>query len=200
MVRFIFVGYIRGMVSPSLFAPLALSVLVATPLAAQNAGSQAPSPAVEAPATCPAAPVVLEEPWNRWSATPRSIEAGASAAAMPALFMGEPMLLRLLPAPAVTLAAASARPLDSALSAGLATIALDRAARIGIALSDGAWVDVVSRGVEQTSIEHEHGPDCSGIRKIVWFDLQAGTHVVQIVNSPKPAISVMVAIAQPVVD
>lgn len=195
MVPFIFVRYSPRMARPLLLAPLALLALAAAPLAAQEA-EPAPSPPVD----CSAGPAALETPWESWNATPRSIDAGANVGAMPALFIGAPMTLKLLPTSAVTLASATARPLDPARSAGLATIELERAARVGIALSDAAWIDVVSRGIEQTSIEHDHGPDCSGIRKIVWFDLQAGPHVVQVVNSPKAAITVMVAVAQPVVD
>jgi hypothetical protein len=45
-------------------------------------------------------------------------------------------------------------------------------------------------------VKHGHGPDCSGIRKIVWFDLPAGRHIIQIAGSQARTIKVMAADAQ----
>jgi hypothetical protein len=43
------------------------------------------------------------------------------------------------------------------------------------------------------SVEHGHGPACSGIRKIVWFSLPAGLATVQISNAPGETVRVMAA-------
>jgi hypothetical protein len=44
-----------------------------------------------------------------------------------------------------------------------------------------------------TSIAHGHGPDCSGIRKMVDFRLEAGSYVLQIVGNGAPTVRVLVA-------
>lgn len=162
--------------------------------------AQEAAPAAATSASCPSTPAALDEPWTAWNGSQRAIEAGKATGAMPTLFLGAPLKLKLVAPDVIALARPPARRLDPAKYSGLATIELERAGRVGLALSAAAWVDVISRGVIEASIDHEHGPDCSGIRKIVWFDLQPGTHVVQIVDNPSPTVTIMVAVVQPSID
>ena len=76
---------------------------------------------------------------------------------------------------------------------GLFTLSLKQAARVGIALDGPAWVDVITGTQAIASVEHGHGPACSGIRKIVWFALPAGRHLVQIAGSKAADVRVMAA-------
>ena len=48
----------------------------------------------------------------------------------------------------------------------------------GIALGSPGWIDVYRIGdrTPLTSVKHGHGPDCSGIRKIVRFALTKGEY------------------------
>ncbi len=158
------------------------------------AGFLLSSPAfAEDPASvCPADPVPQTGNLSRWTDTPRGVTAGTTIGAMPTLALGVPVRLQLSAPEAVIPVVAPQKPLDPALFSGLATLTVARAGRVGIVLSHAAWVDVVSGGKSKVSVEHGHGPDCSGIRKIVWFDLQPGTHIVQILDSPAQEIKAMV--------
>lgn len=62
-----------------------------------------------------------------------------------------------------------------------------------IALSSGAWVDVVKDGKASTSVAHGRGPDCSGIRKMVDYRLSPGTYLLQIAANGFDTLTVMVA-------
>jgi hypothetical protein len=61
-----------------------------------------------------------------------------------------------------------------------------------VALSAGAWVDVVQGGTIAQSVAHGHGPECSGIRKIVSFHLAPGRYVLQLVASDVPEVTAIV--------
>jgi len=51
---------------------------------------------------------------------------------------------------------------------------------------------VVSGGKAAASVAHSHGPDCSGVRKMVDFPLTPGTYTLQIAGSRQRAITVLV--------
>jgi len=97
----------------------------------------------------------------------------------------------LAPVGNVKLAAAPVKPPATGMFAGVLAFDVARAGRVRIALDQGAWIDVVKDGAIVKSVTHGHGPKCSGIRKIVDFDLTPGRYVVQIVNAPKDRIGVM---------
>lgn len=66
-----------------------------------------------------------------------------------------------------------------------------------IALSQGAWIDVIGAVLTPVpSVAHNRGPACSGIAKIVDFALQPGTYQLQLSEAKAPAIKVMVAPAR----
>lgn len=50
------------------------------------------------------------------------------------------------------------------------------AGRYGVAADGKVWIDVVANDASLKSVGHSHGTACSGIRKIVWFTLTAGTY------------------------
>jgi hypothetical protein len=163
-------------------------LLFAAPAFAQSAAD-------EGQASCPETPVVAA-PWSGW-ARPGKVVAGSDAGAAPALVPGKALGAALHPAAHVAFAAAPARPPADGSHAGLFRLTLDAPARIGVALSAGAWVDVVTDKALVASAGHGHGPACSGIRKIVWFPLAAGTHIVQIANAAAAEIEIM-AVSEPV--
>jgi hypothetical protein len=49
-----------------------------------------------------------------------------------------------------------------------------------VALSEGAWIDLVQGGQSLASVGHGHGPACSSIHKIVDFTLSPGRYVIQL--------------------
>lgn len=76
--------------------------------------------------------------------------------------------------------------------AGLLKLKITHAGSYRLTLGSAAWVDVVKDNAALASTAHSHGPDCSGIRKIVDFDLTPGHYVVQIANSGPQNMPVMV--------
>jgi hypothetical protein len=144
------------------------------------------------PACTTAAP--LAEPWTSW---PQSGQAKAGAQAQDAapLILGKPVTATLTPAAYMHFVAPPAKGAKDGYG-GLLSLSLKQAARVGVALDGPAWVDIFTSPTAQTSVDHGHGPACSGIRKIVWFDLAAGRHIVQIAGSKAMTIRVMAADAQ----
>jgi hypothetical protein len=149
-----------------------------------------------APAADPvcAAPASPTEPWKNWSQS-SAATAGTQSPGAPALLLGNPVTAGLTPGDHVHFAAAPGKGGKDGYG-GLFSLSLQQAARVGIALSDAAWVDVVTETQAAESNGHGHGPDCSGIRKIVWFDLPAGRHIVQIAGAKAQTIRVMATVAK----
>lgn len=74
---------------------------------------------------------------------------------------------------------------------GMMPVAVAKAGRLVIALDAGAWIDLVRDGAVVGSVGHGHGPECSGIRKMVEFDVTPGRYLLQIVNAPEASIGAM---------
>ena len=62
-----------------------------------------------------------------------------------------------------------------------------------IALGSGAWIDLISNGKPVISIAHGHGPACTGIRKMVDFDLKPGHYTLQISANADQQTSLLIA-------
>ncbi len=69
-------------------------------------------------------------------------------------------------------------PVTLAMTDGEASrsLRIAEAGKYGVAADGKVWIDLVADGKPLTSVGHGHGPDCSGIRKVVWFDLAAGEY------------------------
>lgn len=74
---------------------------------------------------------------------------------------------------------------------GMIPIEVKTAGRLIVALDAGAWIDLVRDGAAVKSVAHGHGPACSGIRKMVEFDVTQGRYQLQIVNAPAASIHAM---------
>ena len=149
-----------------------------------------------APAADPlcATPAPLAEPWTSWTQSGQG-RAGTQTHRAPALILGKPVVATLTPAAHVQFAVPPGKGATEGFG-GLFTLALKQAARVGVGLSGPAWVDVVTGTTPVASADHGHGPDCSGLRKIVWFNLPAGRHLVQIAGSKTAEVRVMAADAK----
>ncbi|MDT8872835.1 hypothetical protein RAA17_21465 [Komagataeibacter rhaeticus] len=55
-----------------------------------------------------------------------------------------------------------------------------------------AWLEVVRGGETTESVHHQHGPACSGIGKMVDFQLPAGRSVIELSAAGSPEIEIMV--------
>ena len=69
-------------------------------------------------------------------------------------------------------------PVALAMAEGAASrsVRIAEAGKYGVAADSKVWIDLVANGKPLTSVGHGHGPDCSGIRKVVWFNLAAGEY------------------------
>ena len=166
------------------FRIIAMSLAAALPVTALAAAS-APS--------CPTAPLLPPElaGWSR-DASSRTIYAygddlgadwsplGAARTALP-LHRFESLRYGVTPA----------RKPDVYKFGGMIPIDVKKAGRLIVALDAGAWIDLVRDGAALKSVTHGHGPACSGIRKMVEFDVAQGRYQLQIVNAPAASIHAM---------
>jgi hypothetical protein len=97
-----------------------------------------------------------------------------------ALAVGSEATLDLKPAAQVGFKPALERPAKDGTFGGFFPLTIAKAGRYRIALSAGAWMDVISKGDRLKSADHAHGPACSGIAKIVAFDLDPGRYWLQL--------------------
>lgn len=133
--------------------------------------------------------------WETW-ARPAPLAAGQDATGAPAVKAGSAVRLTLVPMASIRLAAKPGKAATDAKApgfGGIVAFTAPTAGRYRIALQTPAWVDVVSNGRSVPSQRHGHGEACSGIRKIVDFDLPAGNHHIQISNDDKSETTLMVA-------
>ncbi|MBW8744761.1 MAG: hypothetical protein JF628_10520 [Sphingomonas sp.] len=108
-----------------------------------------------------------------------------------ALAIGSEATLALKPATGVAFKPALARPAKEGTFGGYFPIDIKQAGRYRIALSQGAWIDLVQKGTRLKSADHAHGPACSGIAKIVAFDLQPGRYWLQLSEAKQASVSAM---------
>ncbi|WP_422060870.1 homogentisate 1,2-dioxygenase [Sphingopyxis sp.] len=166
-------------------AALSIAALMAAPTIAA-----APAKTAE---VCPAKPVLPPElaDWSRNVSSktiygygePRDIGWPALGAARTELSLHKTESLRYWIAPE--------REPDVFKFGGMVPIDVKKAGRLVVALDGGAWIDLVHEGAVVKSATHGHGPACSGIRKMVEFDVTPGRYLLQIVNAPSDKIRAM---------
>ncbi|RVT41152.1 hypothetical protein [Sphingobium algorifonticola] len=164
---------------------LTMLALCVTPVAA---------PAQQPATDCPAKPA-LDYPWQDWT-LPKAGMAGYQTSDARTLLLGSALEATLHPQGHMVYAAKPGKDGGAATFGGIFRLNLAKPSRVGIALSGAAWLDVVIGAAPAVSIDHGHGPACSGIRKIVWFNLPKGANLVQIANAPTETIRIM-AIEKP---
>lgn len=110
-----------------------------------------------------------------------------------ALAIGSEATLALKPATGVHFEPALARPAKAGTYGGFFPLPVTKAGRYRFAVSDGAWINLVSKGDRLKSVDHRQGPACSGIAKIVAFDLKPGRYWLQLSEAKAPTIGAMVS-------
>ena len=145
---------------------------------------------MDAAAPC-TAPADLPEALADWR-NPVPATAGGAQAKAAALIPGKAVTLALLPTPKVAYPLRPAKPGGSVSFGGLASFPVAQAGTWRIALGSGAWVDVVKDGKALPSIAHGHGPDCSGIRKMVDYSLTPGRYVLQVAANGSDSLPLLV--------
>ena len=111
----------------------------------------------------------------------------------PSVTIGSKAMLALKPAGKVDFEPTLARPPKADTFGGVFPFDVPSAGRYRFALSPAAWIDLVQNGRRLNSVDHVHGPTCSGIAKIVAFDLQPGRYWLQLSEAKGATIGVMVS-------
>ncbi|ODU81485.1 MAG: hypothetical protein ABT10_13815 [Novosphingobium sp. SCN 63-17] len=147
--------------------------------------------AQERPPVC-AAPVAPTGDLAAW-ASPGDRAAAADMTGLPAatLAIGEAARVKLLPTPAVRYPLRPEKPGGSVSFGGLVRLHVTTPGTYRVALGSGAWIDLVAGGEAVVSTAHGHGPDCSGIRKMVDFPLETGDYTLQFAANGADAITVL---------
>lgn len=85
-------------------------------------------------------------------------------------------------------------PVTLAMAGGAAThsLSIAQAGKYGVAADGKVWIDLMADGKPLTSVGHGHGPDCSGIRKVVWFDLAAGDYQLALTKAVAKKVRLLV--------
>ena len=168
---------------------LMLASIAALALAAPACAQQGPP----APAPDCSKPAALTGELAGWSAkapiTSAANEAGLSGAA---LIIGKSHEATLLKTPQVAYVLQPEKPGGSVSNGGLFSFDADTAGTYRVALSTAAWIDLIEDGKALAPTTFGHGPDCSGIRKIVDFPLKPGKHTLQISANADPKMVLMV--------
>ena len=153
--------------------------------------SACPVLAQEQPPVC-AAPLAQTGELAAW-ARPGDRVAATDAAGLSAamLAIGEAARVKLLPTPAVRYPLRPEKPGGSVSFGGLVGLHVTTPGTYRIALGSGAWIDLVAGGKAVVSTAHGHGPDCSGIRKMVDFPLETGDYTLQIGANGADSITVL---------
>ena len=126
-----------------------------------------------------------------WTVRPKLFAGGA------ALPLGQSALVTLVNRKDVGWVVAPGKAPARATNGGIFGFDIKRAGRYQIALSDAAWIDVVRDGKSLESTAHEHGGLCTGIRKVVGFDLTPGRYTLQLSGSAATMSKLLIAPALP---
>jgi len=167
-------------------------------IGAQARGAEGQAAAVDCPAPSAdqsAAPSASLPPeLAGWRGKPVVVRAAPSQAKLPAagLTIGHRIDAALLPTPKVEFPVRPDKPGGSVSKSGLFGFDVPEDGLYRVALGSGPWVDVIEDGRALVSVAHGHGPDCSGIRKMVDYELKAGPHILQISGNGDAALALMV--------
>jgi len=105
------------------------------------------------------------------------------------LMPGKAASVTLHPGNDVHFVLASERHGDASSYGGMVVVDVREAGTYQVALSAGAWIDMVQDGAAVASGDHGHGQGC----KMVSFELKPGRHVIQLSRNKDETIGVVVA-------
>lgn len=169
------------------------SRIIAMSLAAAVPAVAFAAPAAKPAASCPAAPVLPPElaDWSRAAATKTIYAYGDDLGADWSSLGAARTKLPLHRFESLRYAVAPERKPDVYKFGAMVPIDVKASGRLVVALDAGAWIDLVQGGRIVKSATHRHGPACSGIRKLVEYDVTQGRYLLQIVNAPTASIHAM---------
>ena len=112
------------------------------------------------------------------------------------LKIGPMATLELEPATTIKFTPLPARAPAAGTTGGQFAFTVEKAGTYRIALGGKAWMEVIEDGQRLTSVAHEEGKPCTGIRKIVDFSLKPGPHLLQLSEASTASMAAMV-VAKP---
>lgn len=135
-----------------------------------------------APCTESVAPPAGLEAWSK-----------ASEATIDTIAPGKAADLALRPASGINFALPPERAPATGTFGGVYRVTIATAGTYRIALSGGAWIDLVDHAAKTLkSAGHTEGAACSGIRKIVDFPLDPGTYTLQLSGANTAGMRVLI--------
>lgn len=173
------------------------AAMVAAAVLASHPGAVSAQPMAQgmehAAPDCAVVKVALPPELAGWSArvpaTAAKDKAGLARAAFP---IGRAVDAALTPTAELRYVLRPEKPGGSVSYGGLFGLSIVTAGTYRVALGAGAWIDMVKGGKAIASTGHGHGPDCSGIRKMVDFPLTPGRYVLQLAANGAQSLPVMV--------
>lgn len=164
--------------------PILAVLLAALPLTAAAAQDQAID------ASCANVRVALPAELTGWSdQTP--VSAGVKPGQGATIVVGKAANISLHPAKHLALSPAPEKTAAGDSSGGTLAVSIATAGTYRLALGGAAWVDLVQGGKAVTSSAHDHGPKCTGVRKLVDFKLTPGTYAIQLSGSATTSLALM---------
>lgn len=178
---------------PPSFATFRILASAIAAFASPWAGMAMAQETMTPPAACPASPATPPPAFAAWSnATAMPAATDQPGLAIARIAPGEAEILALRPTPEVHYALRPAKPGGTVSYGGMVQLTIKDAGTYRVALGSAAWVDLLADGKSLTSSAHGHGPDCTGIRKIVDFTLQPGDYVLQVAANGTPEVTLLV--------
>lgn len=169
----------------------ALSFIVAIPAGAQMPMTEQPAAAPN----CPADAEPIPAPLAGWRAR-KTLTAATNAKALYQIMLspGVGADLRLAPTPTVAYVRRPDHPGGAVSYGGMLAFTADHAGTVRIAIGSGAWLDLIdASGTALVSTAHGHGPNCSGIRKMVDFAVRPGRYVIEVAGAGSPNLPIVIA-------
>ncbi|WP_054530289.1 hypothetical protein [Erythrobacter sp. SG61-1L] len=131
------------------------------------------------------APVPVPAEWSGWETPSSAPDSGEIA-------VGTAWNFALAPVSEVALTGFDGKELPEGSMGAVLTFSAPSAGTYLITVADPMWIDVIgAKGVVESSA-HGHGPDCSGIGKIVHFPLQPGTYRIELSAAQVDASRLMI--------
>ncbi len=124
---------------------------------------------------------------------PTPVSAGTKIGEGATIEIGKAALVSLHPAKHLTLQPAPGKGAAAEGNGGTLALAVTNAGKYRVALSGGAWIDLIHDGKAVASSTHAHGPKCSDIRKTVNFTLAPGNYAIQLSGNESDSIALLVA-------
>lgn len=173
---------------------LALLALAVPAVTVTAAAQEMPQGMPMAAPVCPKDAEPIPATLAAWTSKKPLIAAtDVASAGRTVLVPGTAIDLALADTPSVTYVVRPSHPGGSVSHGGMLTFKVDSPGTYRVAIGSGAWLDVIGDNGALESIAHGHGPNCSGIHKMVDFALQPGSYVLQVAGNGEAHIALLVA-------